>query len=121
MLNMIAESLCDDHESIVVLSFNPWLFEGTEDVMTRFFGELSAQIGRGRSEKLKKVAFGLLKVGASLASASQVPGAHLGAVLASAAATNWEGSPSLLDTRNELSDALRKSESKVVVLVDNID
>ena len=56
VLNMIEETLERETEEVVILRFNPWLFRGTAELVTRFFDELSAQIGEGDSDRLKDVA-----------------------------------------------------------------
>ena len=63
VLNMIDELLKEDGNPAIVLRFNPWLFGGAEDLVARFFGELSAQIRQGTTERLRNVGIGLLRLG----------------------------------------------------------
>jgi hypothetical protein len=55
LLNMMAEALEDDHEGVVVLRFNPWLFTGTEHLVGIFFEELGAQLLERPNDRLRKV------------------------------------------------------------------
>ena len=48
VLNMVAEALQEDGDAIAVLRFNPWLFSNADDLVIRFFRELSAQLGQDR-------------------------------------------------------------------------
>ena len=52
VLNMVAEVL-GDRPDVAVLRFNPWYFTGTEQLVSRFFAEVVAQLA-GRKEKLLK-------------------------------------------------------------------
>ena len=119
ILNMVAEALED--EKIPVLRFNPWLFGGTTELVTRFFQELSAQLGEVGSEKLKEVAKLLAKLGEGLAPLSPIPGTTILAKLVSEASDQWAQPRSLHSEREHLKEILAESEAKVIVLIDDID
>ena len=121
VLNMVAETLEDDEDAIAILQFNPWLFGRAEDLVARFFRELSAQLGQGHSEKLKDVAKALSKLGQSLAPLSPVTGMTGAANLFAKLTDLWTKPPSLHDKRDHLKEALAASDSRVVVLIDDID
>ena len=121
VLNMVAEALEDDKDKIAVLRFNPWLFNGTNDLITLFFRELSAQLGQNELWKLKKVARVFTALGQVLAPLSPVPGTTEAAKLAADKAEDWIQQPSLRGRRNQLEDALEKSDARIVVLIDDID
>lgn len=121
VLNMVAETLEDDADAIAVLRFNPWLFGSADDLVTRFFGELSAQLGQSRSERLKDVARALFNLGQSLAPLSPVTGTTSVVNLVAKLTGRLTKPLSLHDMRDHLREALIASGSRVVVLVDDID
>ena len=121
VLNMVAETLEADGDATAVLRFNPWLFGSATDLVTRFFHELSAQLGHGRFERLKKVAKELAELGQSLSTLSPVPGTSWAAEQIAKLTGRWAEQPSLHDKRENLGEALSASDSRVVVLIDDID
>ena len=121
VLNMIDELLKEDGNPAIVLRFNPWLFGGAEDLVARFFGELSAQIRQGTTERLRNVGIGLLRLGQLLAPFSPAPGAAVAANMMGGLAQSWAQNPSLEHARGELADALLEADSKFVVLIDDVD
>lgn len=121
ILNMVEETLQEDGGDVVFLGFNPWLFGGTADLVTRFFGELSAQLGQDPSAIIKSVARGFMGIGQALAPMIPVPGTSTVANLAAEQIASWTAPPSLHNRRDELRDALSKSEARFVVFIDDID
>ena len=120
VLNMVAEALEGD-DDVAILHFNPWLFSSADDLVTRFFRELSAQLGRGRSEKLKNVAKAVAELGQSLAPLSPVPGTTSVANLLGKITNQWAKQPSLHEKRDRLRKVLEQAKSRIVVVVDDID
>ena len=120
VLNMVAETLEGDAD-VAVLPFNPWLFGSADDLVTRFFHELSAQLGQSRSERLKDVAKALSNLGQSLAPLSPVVGTTSAAGLIFKPIDHWTKPRSLHDQRDHLREALAASDSRVVVPIDDID
>ena len=118
---MVSETLEGDGAPCAVVRFNPWLFNSADDLVTRFFHELSAQLGQTRSERLKAVASALSSLGQFLAPLSPVPGTGVAAKLLNRLTNRWNKRPTLHDKRGHLSKTLAASESRVVVLVDDID
>ena len=121
VLNMVAETLKDDIGTTTVLRFNPWLFGSADDLVMRFFRELSAQLGQSRSQRLKDVAKALSNLGQSLAPLSPVTGTTWAANLLTKLTDHWTKPPSLYDERKHLREALDASDSRVTVLIDDID
>ncbi|MCY4615566.1 MAG: P-loop NTPase fold protein [Chloroflexi bacterium] len=121
VLNMVAETLVDDEPTTAVLRFNPWLFGGAADLVSRFFGELSAQLGEPRYKRLAPVGTALAGLGELLATLSPEPSTSLlGRALRSIFRRPSE-LPSLAHSRNRLTKALEQSGSRIVVLIDDID
>ena len=121
VLNMVAEVLAEEGNGFTVLRFNPWLFGGTPELVARFFSELGAQLGQNNSEDLKEIARTLARFGQSLAPLIPLPGTTTVAFLLDQLAHGWEKSPSLLSQRDNLSRLLGEFDSRIVVLVDDID
>ena len=121
VLNMVAETLVDDGDGAAVLRFNPWLFSSAADLIPRFFSELSAQLNQRDLKGLKDVAKALSELGESLAPLSPIPGAAIVVELLAKLTRHATQPPSLLEKRERLRDALTRSDSRVVVLIDDID
>ena len=120
-LNMIGETLERETEDVVVLRFNPWLFRGTAELVTRFFDELSAQIGEVEFDRLKDVAKLLIGFGKLIAPHIPVPGLALAANAVGCLTDKLTEPPSLLSERDHLSKALGNAKIRVVVFIDDID
>ena len=119
--NMVWDVLNDDSNDIVLLRFNPWLFGGTSDLLTRFFGELSTQLGQKKSGSIKKVALAFTDLGQTLAPLSPIPGTSPVMNLAGSV-TGFLARPlGLLEQRERLKGVLNTSNSKIVVFIDDID
>ncbi|MXX25458.1 MAG: AAA family ATPase, partial [Caldilineaceae bacterium SB0668_bin_21] len=115
VLNMVAETLEEEEDATAVLRFNPWLFGGANDLVTLFFRELGAQLGQDRFDRLKGVAKALAELGQVLVPKSPI------VRLAAKLTDRWTEQPSLHDKRQKLREALAASDSRVVVLIDDID
>ena len=118
---MVAEGIGNDSEATTVLHFNPWLFSSADDLVPRFFGELSAQLGRESLNSLKEIASAFATLGKILAPLSPVPGTIAIADLAAQQADQLAKQPSLLENRELLRGALSESGSRIVVIIDDID
>ncbi len=120
VLNMVAETLEAD-DDVALLHFNPWLFSSADDLVTRFFSELSAQLDQDRFEGLKDVATALVGMGQVLAPLFPVPGATGMMNVAADQITSLMKPPSLHEKRDRLRRALEQADSRIVVVVDDID
>ena len=121
LLNMVGDALDNDANAIVVLRFNPWLFGGASDLLTRFFGELSTQLGQNDNEAIKKVAIALTDLGQTLSPLSPIPGTYRIMKLLNWITRNAMKPQSLLKQRERLIGALKTSDSRIVVFIDDID
>lgn len=121
LLNMVGEALDDDANDIVLLRFNPWLFGGTSDLLTRFFGELSTQLGQNENKSVKKVALALTDLGQTLAPLSPIPGTSPVMNVLGSLVGFLGRPPGLLEQRERLKEVLDISGSRIVVFIDDID
>ena len=114
-------------KEISVVDFNPWMFSDTEQLVTRFFSEVSANLGR--VPRLKKVAdaiggYGGAVVGATnLVSLAFAGIPQLGSVLTPLfellkASTGDKG---LDELREAVAAALGEQKRPVVVVLDDVD
>ncbi len=120
--------------NVQLVRFNPWNFSGQENLVRAFFCELEAQIGGKPDGKLKRAISGLAEhlpsaFGASASIAAVMSGqpAAAGAAGAGGKAVG-EGAKKLLvgdlsleGAKRDLEKALRKSEQRVIVIIDDID
>ena len=120
VLNMVKEAVESEGEAAVVLHFNPWLFGNANDLVTRFFRELGAQLGQKGNEKVKAVVGALIELGRGLSPMIPVPGVATAVQAAGSLAEKALGEKSLLDQRDELRKALEELGSRIVV-IDDID
>ncbi|MBL0211214.1 MAG: AAA family ATPase [Holophagaceae bacterium] len=126
LLNLISEHL---HEKVTLVRFNPWLFSGTDQLLSRYFRELSLELSGGKEERLQSLCQALDTYAGSLSSLlSNVPAIDpytgLAKVLVSAA--RWVlkklGTPKSLDElRRSLRDQFQNLDRKVVVFIDDLD
>ncbi len=121
ILNMIAGQLESDPQPLVVVWFNPWLFRGAEDLLPRFFAELSAQLGRNRRDSIKRVARALADIGEASSPLIPLPWVAPVSSLLVQGTKHWTGPSSLLAQLEQLKAALTKSESRIVIIIDDID
>ena len=116
-----------EERSIGVVNFNPWMFSDSEQLVARFFTELSNSLGRkpGLKEVGKAIAgYGGAVVGAvNLASVAFAGIPALGPVLAPLVKQlekSAEGK-GLDELRAEVESALSKSGRPLVVVLDDVD
>ena len=121
VLNMVRETLEAKGDRIVVLQFNPWLFSGAEDLLLRFFSELSAQLRQSKVEAIKRVAKALAELGDAAAPLIPLPWLGLITRVAATIAKKWTKPKSLLSQRDVLDNALAESDSRILVIIDDID
>lgn len=122
VLNMVKESIeADSDFTAVVLQFNPWLFGSADDLVPRFFRELGAQLGKKGKEQVKAVVSALIELGKGLSPIIPVPGVSAAANAVGDLAEKALGEKSLLEQRDQLYQSLVQLESRVIVIIDDID
>jgi len=119
--NMVVAELGDRAQ---VLPFNPWLYSGTDDLIARYFGQLTVLLGRGGDAGRHAAAKLSRYAGAVSSVAKVIPG--LGTLSASAdVAERMLGligqAQSLEDIRDDLTEALRELEHRILVVIDDVD
>jgi hypothetical protein len=126
VLNMVRERLEGEHAR-TVLSFNPWMFSGREQLVRVFFEQAAAQL-RLKGHTGQELAGRLLSYGQALAPLTFVPlaGAWFGRAAAVASAIdklrgNAATAPPVEQQRAEIEAALGELAEPLFVFIDDID
>ncbi|WFE42468.1 P-loop NTPase fold protein [Micromonospora sp. WMMD998] len=126
LLKMIEEELLKSE--VTFLQFNPWLFSGTDQLVSFFFSELSNQV-KVKEPRLQRVAQRLDEYGAVLSPLKFIPFAgtwidRVGAGMSGTAQAIRKAGrqdTGVAQKRNQLQAALKESNQLVVVAIDDID
>lgn len=114
-------------DGIMVVPFSPWLFSGHDDLVLRFFGELTAKLGRSRSKEIRRIAGRFSDYASGIAGAVRyVPfagrtAADVLTVVGSLGKAASGKTKTLDDLYTDLANSLRELDSRIVVFVDDID
>ncbi|MDQ4142988.1 MAG: KAP family NTPase [Actinomycetota bacterium] len=132
VLKMVEEAVREWRDT-VVLTFNPWLFSGAEQLVTRFLDELAAQLrhaGRegGTSNRLGRAGERLSTYAESLEPLSWLPlvGPWLGRVggagrVYRAVRKARNEQPSAEEQRELVRKELRELDHRILVVIDDLD
>ena len=115
-----------ERADVPVLDFNPWLFSGAEQLVKRFFEELS--IHMGNKKNLRTIGMALRKYGATLNATASIASKLLAIPLIGHivfAITEITGKNLLLnsidDLRGKVEFALRTRNKPIIVVLDDVD
>lgn len=124
ILQLVAAELRGDLAAVV--TFNPWLFSGAEQLVTYFFAELSSQLEETDSQRLGKVATALSAYGRVVSPLRYVP--YFGELFratsegASSLGTALKPQePSANEKARNLREQLVDLRRPVLILVDDLD
>jgi hypothetical protein len=108
-----------------VVRFNPWLFSGADQLVGRFFAELSAQLAGDSAKRIRAVAKGLATYGSAVSPVAPLifgpAGGLLGAGALAASALEGAGRESVIERQEKLKRQLRKAGRRILVVIDDID
>jgi KAP family P-loop domain len=122
VLNLVEGELDNQAE---VLRFDPWLFSGAEQLVTRFFSELGAQLRSSKSASVRAVADRFASYGDAIS--PLVPlvfgrtGAAVAAVLQRGRTVFKDKGGSASAQRSDLQRRLASVDRPIVVFIDDID
>ncbi len=115
-----------DDAGIPILDFNPWLFSGTEQLVQRFFVEISAEMGE--NEELKKIGEALRRYGTALNSTASIastllalPQIELLVRKITKAAGNAATPESVVVQRTKIHRVLQEHDRRIIVILDDVD
>jgi hypothetical protein len=117
ILNMTVDALKDE---AVVVQFNPWMFSGTEALVSSFFEEIGKQLDK-RDSKLMGIADKLATYGHLLSPLAALVGAGTAVSGASDVLEKLAARPSVFEQRKELRTLLEGLDQRLVVIVDDVD
>jgi len=117
ILNMTVDALGDQ---AVVVQFNPWMFSGTEALVSSFFDEVGKQLER-RDSAIKAIAEKLAKYGRLLSPLASFVGAGSAVNAAADIIGDFASQPSVFQQRQELRALLEALDRRLVVIVDDVD
>lgn len=117
ILNMAVDALGDQ---AIVVHFNPWMFSGTEALVSSFFVEIGKQLGK-RDAKFKAIAGKLADYGRVLSPLATIVGASAAVTGAANILDKLAAAPSVVEQRHELRTLLEKLDKRLVVVVDDVD
>lgn len=127
-LNMVVEALSPTEE--LVVRFNPWMFAGAEQLVSRLFEEIRAVLLSSDAKRYDKAAAALSRYGDALAMAGDVPflggAAKAGrlAVLTGRRAAERKrkiSGETPQKMRDSIDQALRSSGRRMVIVIDDVD
>ena len=130
LLNMVCEELESVDNPPIIVKFNPWNYPSSENLVTPFLALLSECVQYGAhstisaktARKLAKVIKRYSDVLASAADAfNLVPGAGIASTLLRRFGKEDKKSVSPANLKGSLSKLLKNSNSRVVVIVDDLD
>jgi hypothetical protein len=119
---MMAEAL-ENHDEVVIVRFNPWLFESQAKLLQGFFTTLADALGKSLPTRIEELGKILNRYGAILSAASIDMGN--GVQISAGSAIQGLGQSlsmtELDDLKARLEGILGKSNKRIVVLMDDID
>ncbi|HEX4583983.1 MAG TPA: P-loop NTPase fold protein [Burkholderiaceae bacterium] len=118
-LNLMEEALAA-HSNVVVVRFNPWLFNSEERLLRGFFDTVAAALGRASPSLAEKIGSLLRDYGSLLLSAS-FSAAAARSLEAGDAGGDSMASVRLDELKERVEEVLQKAGKRVVVLIDDID
>jgi len=117
-----------DNDDLVLVTFNPWWFPGTDVLTLSFFRELGVALGDTLSDKARKslraLGGGVSALGPILAAGTNLKAPGLGKLVGGAVALVGkltENSRTLDQEHKAVAEALRQQKKRFLVVIDDID
>ena len=126
LLNLLREHLREKFPNALIVTFDPWLVSGRNDLIAEFFGEIIGTINADekRRASFKDLGTTIAQYGAQLAPLSNLLSPGLGAILSGgfhAAEKALSKRESLSALRARLIVELQEMPAPMVVLIDELD
>lgn len=126
-INLMREQF-EKEPKLTVIDFNPWMFSGSNQLVTFFFMEIGAELNVKNKSKFGQAADWLAKYAGILKPVSQFvpfPGAGIAGEAAAAAlsglADTTDADRSAKKVREEITNELKGLTEPIVVVIDDID
>ncbi|MDP3218492.1 MAG: P-loop NTPase fold protein [Deltaproteobacteria bacterium] len=107
-----------DEDPPVIVHFNPWWFSGQEDLLKRFFDQFRSAIAKGHARK-RKLLSRIAAFGSAVADVPLVPTKIVGKAVQLVA--DGMQTTDIVALKSELAEELKKTLSRVIVVIDDID
>jgi hypothetical protein len=120
LVEMITESLLDNHEQWTVARFTPWATSDVTGLLAEFYAALSQALPPKRSESFRKAAGALAQVAAPAAKLIPYAGEALSAVVREGGERITE-SPPWQESFKKAADELKQLSVPVLVVADDVD
>jgi predicted KAP-like P-loop ATPase len=117
ILNLTVDALGDE---AIVVHFNPWMFSGTEALVSSFFAEISKQLDK-KETKLKNIAGKLATYGQLLSPLAAVVGASTAVQGTANILQALSAAPSVFEQHKDLRELLKGLDKRLVIIVDDVD
>lgn len=117
MINFIKVRI-DEEESFKVVDFNPWIVSDLPSVLTDFFDTLHSALPKNRMRKVGKILKRYARKVTPALGAVSVAGVS---VNASQLALLFRGQTPIATLRDRVSNSLRRMDTPILVIVDDID
>ncbi len=115
VLNFIKESLKDDDGGVICIQFNPWRFDNEEVLLSGFFHEIASALGEKlvhSGDKIKNLLKEITSDVDALFPMAGVVGKSVSAFISSV---------DLEKLKKRIETLLKKSDKRVLVLIDDVD
>lgn len=126
-INLMREQF-EEKPALTVVDFNPWMFSGSNQLVSFFFTEVGAELNVRSQSRFGKTADWLAQYGGILKPASQfvpLPGAALAGEAAAAAlnglASSTDADHSAKKLRDKITKELGALTQPIVIVIDDID
>ncbi len=126
LLNMIIENVQELNQDVIVVRFNPWLCSDSRQMLSQFFKQLASEM-KMKGKKFDKVYRALDHYGAWFEVATLVPLVGGAVATVGKAAQNQatqhinKHESNLQAQKDDITELLSKSKTKVIVSIDDID
>lgn len=120
LLNLLGERL-EQRDDTIVVRFDPWLFSRADELVARFFEEVTARLSSAKGKAAKKLLRTVSSYGAAVSPAANVVLGPAGQLLAAPERMAQARASSVALHREKLRRALAASSQRIVVLIDDVD
>lgn len=122
LLNMVVERLMEEAPGrYIVTHFNPWLFSGTDQLVTYFLYEIATELAQSSDRRYRRLANRFKNYADVLNPLHGLPiiGKWISASNAFARFLNRDGTPNAL--RNYIESMLAEGNKRLLIVIDDID
>ena len=120
VLNAVKRLLMESAD-IKVVEFNPWVFEGRDDLIASFLDELAKQLGTSKRGSFNKLGDAISGYSDAIGAAVNVAVPGVGTFFGKGLKLLKSDKPSVSQQRRKVEDALISLDGAIVVIIDELD